>query len=494
MWIVIASQVRGWPTGWASRAALTLALACGLAGATGSRCRAADAQRPPNFVLILCDDLGYADIGPFGAVGIATPNLDRMAAEGRRFTSFVVPQAVCSASRAGLLTGCYPNRVGILGALGPSSSIGLSDEEQTLAQLLKKRGYATGAYGKWHLGHLPPFLPLRHGFDDFFGLPYSNDMGPQHPEAPNRFPPLPLFAGGKVQELNPDQTQLTTRYTEHAVAFLEQNKDRPFFLYLAHSMPHVPLHVSDKFHGKSPRGLYGDVVMELDWSVGQVFAALRRLELDERTLVIFTSDNGPWLCFGEHAGSTGPLREGKGTCFEGGVRVPCIMRWLGKIPLDTTCGELASTIDLLPTLVRLAGGEVPKERVIDGVDIWPLLAGTPGATAPRDVFYYYWDNQLRAVRSGPWKLHFPHRYRSLADAGGTDGKPVRYVQREIGLALFNLDEDVGEAVDVSARYPAVVKRLEALAEKARDDLGDGATRRPGQNVRPAGTVRKAVKS
>src|SRR5262249_55387775 len=265
------------------------------------------------FVIILADDLGYADLGCYGARGYQTPNLDRMAKEGMRFTDFYVAQGVCSASRTALLTGCYPNRVGILGALGPKATHGISSKEKTVAEALKARGYATAIYGKWHLGHHPKFLPTRHGFDDYFGLPYSNDMGPKHPTA--KFPALPLIAGEKTIATNPDQTKLTTWYTERAVKFIARNKAKPFFLYVPHAMPHVPLHVSDKFKGKSKRGLYGDVIMEIDWSVGQILAALKKHGLDEKTLVIFASDNGPWLSYGDHAGSAGPLREGKMTTF-----------------------------------------------------------------------------------------------------------------------------------------------------------------------------------
>ncbi len=317
------------------------------------------ASRPPNVVLIFTDDQGYADLGCFGAKDFQTPNLDRMASEGVRFTDFYVAQAVCSASRTALLTGCYPNRVGILGALGPASRIGINEDEMTIAEALKPKGYATAIYGKWHLGHHPKFLPTRHGFDEYSGLPYSNDMWPKHPTN-HSFPDLPYIEGEETVELNPDQTTLTTRYTERALRFIDQNQDRPFFLYVAHNMPHVPLHVSQKYEGKSKQGLYGDVIEEIDWSVGQILAALKSHGLDERTLVIFISDNGPWLSYGPHAGSAGPLREGKGTTFEGGVRVPCLMRWPGKIPAGTVCHEPAMTIDILPTLARLVGVELPE--------------------------------------------------------------------------------------------------------------------------------------
>lgn len=454
--------------------------------AWGLACPAAAADRPPNIVLMFADDLAYADVGCYGAAGYATPHLDRLAAEGVKFTDFYVAQAVCSASRAALLTGCYPNRVGILGALGPSSRHGIHDRETTLAEVLKARGYATAIFGKWHLGHQRQFLPKQHGFDEYFGLPYSNDMWPRHPTS--KFPDLPLIDGDATIELNPDQAKLTTWYAEHAVKFIETHRERPFFLYVAHAMPHVPLHVSEKFQGRTPRGLFGDVIAEIDWSMGQILDALARLDLERQTLVIFTSDNGPWLSYGNHAGSAGPLREGKGTSFEGGVREPCLMRWPGRIPPGSVCREPAMTIDILPTLARLAGADVPADPPIDGRDIWPLISGQPGATCPHEALYFYWGQALEAVRSGRWKLHFPHEYRTLGGEPGRDGRPGPYVQARIGLALFDLQADIGETRDVAAEHPDVVARLKALADAARDDLGDSLTKRQGQHVREAGRL------
>ncbi len=450
-----------------------------------SPANAADSLKP-NIVLVFADDLGYGDLGCYGSK-IPTPNLDRLGKEGVRFTSFYAAQAVCSASRAALMTGCYPNRVGIQGALGPKSKIGLNTNEVTIAEVLKPRGYATAIYGKWHLGDAPQFLPKQQGFDDYFGLPYSNDMWPHHPTGGTNYPPLPLIEGDRVVQLMPDQTQLTTWYTERAVRFIEQNKDRPFFLYVPHNMPHVPLHVSDKFKGKSGLGLYGDVIMEIDWSVGKILKALQRHGLDERTLVIFISDNGPWLLYGNHAGSAGPLREGKGTAFEGGQREPCLMRWPGKIPAGTVCRELATTMDILPTVASLAGAEAPRDRIIDGKDIWPLMSGQPGAKSPHEAFFYYWGRHLQAVRSGPWKLHFAHNY-TKPDPPGGEGKPGKYSTRNIELALFNLENDIAETTDVAEQHPEVVRRLEALAEKCREDLGDTAVKRQGKNVRPPGRL------
>ena len=457
-------------------------------------CRVAEAAEKalPNIVIVFTDDQGYQDVGCFGSPDIETPNLDQMAREGIKFTSFYVAQAVCSASRTALLTGCYPNRVGITGALGPKNTHGINSDEMILAEVAKRRNYATAIFGKWHLGHHPEFLPTRHGFDEYFGLPYSNDMWPYHPTAGDKFPPLPLIEGEKTIKIcdAEDQTQLTTWYTERAVAFIEKNKNRPFFCYLAHSMPHVPLFVSDKYEGKSPRGLYGDVIGEIDWSVGQVLGTIKRLGLDDNTLVIYTSDNGPWLSYGDHGGCALPLREGKGTSFEGGVREPCIMRWPGRIPAGTVCDEMAATIDVLPTIAGLLDVELPSDRVIDGKDIWPLISAQPGAKTPHDVYYYYYQGaQLQAIRAGKWKLHFPHGYRSLdGNPGGTGGTPVPYVQKQTGLELYDLENDIAETTDVAKKRPDVVKRLEALAEIARADLGDTLTKRTGANVREAGQL------
>ncbi|MGB2863319.1 MAG: sulfatase, partial [Sedimentisphaerales bacterium] len=439
----------------------------------------------PNVVIIFCDDVGYADIGVFGAKGYETPNLDRMAAEGVKFTDFYAAASSCTPSRAALMTGCYPQRVGLPNVIGPNAKIGIGDQEQTIAETLKPLGYATACYGKWHMGHQPKFLPTRHGFDEYFGLPYSNDMWPNHPTNKS-FPDLPLIEGERTIEYNPDQTQLTTWYTERAVKFIEKNKDQPFFLYLPHSMAHVPLFVSDKFKGKSEQGMYGDVMMEIDWSVGQILSTLKRLDIDEKTLVIFCSDNGPWLSYGDHSGLAKPLREGKGTSFDGGHREPTVMRMPDRIPAGSVCNEPASTMDILPTVAKLTGAELPAHR-IDGKDIWSLMSGVPGAKSPHEAFFYYRGFALEAVRSGKWKLHLPHSYRTLAGRqGGTGGQPAKYEQGKIGQALFDLENDIGEQHDVSARHPAIVKRLMALADEMRQDLGDSNKKMTGQNRRPPG--------
>ncbi|HMJ88255.1 MAG TPA: sulfatase [Candidatus Acidoferrum sp.] len=444
------------------------------------------ASRPPNIVLIFCDDMGYGDIGPFGSK-TPTPHLDSLTREGMRFTDFYVGQAVCSASRAALMTGCYPNRVGVQGAYPPRSKMGLNPNEITIAEVLKGRGYATAIYGKWHLGDAPEFLPTRQGFDDYFGLPYSNDMWPHHPTSKTNYPPLPLYENERVVQIMPDQTQLTTWYTERAVKFIECNKSQPFFLYLAHNMPHVPIFVSDKFKGKSGRGLYGDVIMEIDWSVGQVLDSLKRNGLDEKTLVVFTSDNGPWLLYGDHAGDAGPLREGKATSWDGGVRVPAVMRWPGKIPANKTCNELVSTIDLLPTFATLAGTNAPTDRIIDGRNISPLMFGASGAKTPHDAFFVYWGQELQAVRSGNWKLHLPHVYPRPTPPG-SGGQPGKYAQQRTELALFDLGKDIGETRNVADEHPDVVARLQRLFKQCRSDLGDSRTKQKGSGVREAGRV------
>ncbi len=456
---------------------------------------AADAKRPPNVVIILADDLGYGDLGCYGAKHWKTPHLDKLAKEGVRFTDFYVAQPVCSASRAALLTGCYPNRIGIAGALGPTSKVGISDSEVTLAQLCKSKGYATGMVGKWHLGFQPQFLPTRHGFDEWLGLPYSNDMWPHHPEAkPGTYPPLQLFDGEKVINSDvtaADQAKFTRQYTERVVDFIGRNKEKPFFLYVAHTMPHVPLYVGEKFKGTSAGGLYGDVIQEIDWSVGEILAALSKYGLEKDTLVMFTSDNGPWLSYGNHGGNAGSLREGKGTVWEGGVREPFIARWPGVIPAWTVCKEPAMTIDLFPTIAKLIGAELPKNR-IDGKDIGRLLrsdaVGGRGASGP--YFFYYNQNELHAVRFNDWKLILPHTYRTMeGQAPGKDGTPGKYKQVKLDHPeLYNLVADPGETTDVSAKNPDVMERMLGYAEAARADLGDALTKRPGTGRREPGRI------
>ncbi len=446
------------------------------------------------------DDLGYGDISNFGAIDYKTPNIDMMVNKGMLFTNFYSAQAVCSASRAGLLTGTYPNRIGISGALMPYSNHGINKNEVTIAEILKEKGYATGIFGKWHLGHHKKFLPNNHGFDTYLGIPYSNDMWPvdfdgnQISDTSNwrkkSYPQLPLIKdlekAGEIRTLE-DQAMLTTLYTEKSIEFIENNKDKPFFLYLPHSMPHVPIAVSEKFLGKSKQGLYGDLMMELDWSVGEVIKTLKKNNILDNTLIIFTSDNGPWLNFGNHAGSTGGLREGKGTSFEGGQRVPTVMMWPDVIPQGKIANQLSSTIDLLPTITNIVDGTLPQHK-IDGIDIIEILEGKE--SEPRDHFlYYYGNNNLEAVRKGKWKLVLPHSSRSYKGVlPRNDGYPGSYRKIETGLELYNLRRDPGEEYDVIKLYPDVAEELKKLVESARKDMGDNLTGRNGTNLREHGKI------
>tara|TARA_X000001036_G_scaffold252908_1_gene235406 strand:+ start:2436 stop:3857 length:1422 start_codon:yes stop_codon:yes gene_type:complete len=455
----------------------------------------------PNFVLIFMDDLGYGDIMPFGSINYETPHINKLAKEGILFTNFYSVQAVCSASRAALLTGCYSNRIGISGALGPYSTTGLNENEITIAELLKEKGYSTSIFGKWHLGFQEKFLPLNHGFDTFLGLPYSNDMWPVDFDGnqisdtsdwrKKSYPQLPLIEDfKKIDEIKTlkDQSKLTTLYTEKAVEFINKNKNNPFFLYLPHSMPHVPIAISNKFKGKSSQGLYGDLMMEIDWSVGEIIKALKKNNLEENTLVIFTSDNGPWLNFGNHAGSTGGLREGKGTSFEGGTRVPAIMKWPKVISAGSISNKITATIDVLPTIANIVSSDLPKHK-IDGVDISSILEGKRDSN-PRDhLYYYYGKNNLEAIRKDNWKLVFPHETRSYKNVlPKNDGHPGPYSKFTAEYALYNLRRDPGEEYNVIELYPAVVKKLEDLAEIARNDLGDNLNNRKGNTVRESASV------
>jgi len=449
---------------------------------------------PPNIVLIYLDDMGYGDLTITGAIDFKTPNIDNMAAKGMFFTHFYSPQAVCSASRAGLLTGCYPNRIGLSGALSHRSNVGISDDEETIAEVLKNKGYSTGIFGKWHLGFQQKFLPTNHGFDEFFGIPYSNDMWPLHPRGPGAYPDLPLFENEKIVNaaVSPeDQAQFTTQFTDRTIDFIKRNQHQPFFVYLAHPMPHVPLYVSDKFKGKSEQGLYGDVMMEIDWGVGQIMKTLEETSLAENTLVIFTSDNGPWLNYGNHAGNTGGYREGKGTSFEGGQRLPCLMVWDGVIPEGIICNNLASGIDILPTLADIAGTPLPKNK-IDGVSLLPILKGNFDEN-PRQTFYYYYrKNSLEALRHGSWKLVFPHPGRTYEGfQPGNDGMPgpLNGNFPFVG-GLYDLRRDPGERYDVSELHPEIVEMIEKIANEAREDLGDDLKGKLGQNRREPGRIKE----
>ena len=459
----------------------------------GTACSTPSSELPsaPNVIVMFVDDLGYADIGSYGATAYATPHLDRMAEGGVRLTSFYVSQPVCSASRASLLTGSYANRIGIHNALGPGNTHGIHENEVTLGELFKSRGYATAIYGKWHLGHHPQFLPVHHGFDDYYGIPYSNDLGPYHPENPHAWGDLPTIDGDSIIEYNSDQTRFTTDITHRSKAFIEAQAEleQPFFLYVAHPMPHVPLFVSDERAGQSGAGLFGDVIHEIDWSMGEILRTLEETGQASNTLVLFTSDNGPWLSYGNHAGSAGPLREGKGTAFEGGVRVPLLAYWPSVLEAGQTVDAPAMTIDVFPTLAGLIGAELP-EHPIDGRDIWPLLTGERSDAVQTAYFFWYRVNELHAVRSGRWKLHFPHTYRTMmGQLPGQDGLPGKYnTGVKIGLELFDLESDIGESRNVADQHPDVVARLSHLADSMRSVLGDRLTGMAGSEVREPGRI------
>ena len=426
----------------------------------------------PNFIVILCDDSGYSDTGPYGSQVNRTPELDRMAEEGLKFTDFYVTSGVCTPTRSSLMTGCYPLRVGMdenykgFWVLFPGDNKGLNPSEITIAEMLKDQGYATACIGKWHLGDQDPFLPTSQGFDYYYGIPYSNDMGR------GNNPPLPLLRNKTVIEAPVDQSTITKRYTEEAVAFIEQNKENPFFLYLPHTMPHYPLFSSEQFSGKSNNGKFGDAIEEIDWSTGRILAKLRELELDENTLVIFTSDNGA-----TRSGSNAPFSGYKCGIMEGSMRVPFLAWWPGTAPAGEKCEELTTILDFLPTFAKLSGGKVPDDRVIDGKDISSLIQGEEGAKSPHEVFYYYFMSQLQAVRAGDWKLFLPMEERQY---GWT--RKVEKAETE----LFNLKTDPAEMVNVADKYPEIVEKLTAYAELAREDIGD--FQRKGKNTREAGWV------
>ena len=434
--------------------------------------RAAAEVRPPNVVIIFLDDSGWGDFHPFGDPPYPTPNVARLAEEGTRYDNFYVPQAICSASRSALMTGCYPGRTRMFGAHGPRQR-GLSPEYATLAEVLKTRDYATGFFGKWHLGDQPETRPQARGFDATCGLMYSNDMWRFHPERPEFWGqhPLQFWDNGEVIIEDVDEEQqsmLTTWYTEHAVDFIAAHKDEPFFLYVPHSMPHVPIFCSDKFRGKSGTGLYGDVMMELDWSVGEITRALRENGVEDNTLVIFSSDNGPWISYGNHGGTT-PFREAKGTSFDGGTRSACIAKFPGRIPAGATSKRAFCSIDIMPTVAALAGADLPANPV-DGKNVWDLMTGKAGARNPHDYYPFTTGKNFEGILSGDgrWKLHLPHGYRTMdGQEPGADGTPGKYRQTETGLALFDMEQDPYETTNVLTKYPEVAAKLMVFAESHR---------------------------
>lgn len=463
--------------------------------------------KKPNIVIIYMDDMGFGDIETYGMNGVPTPNLNKFASQGIRFTNFEAAQPISTASRAALLTGCYPNRVGMGGVLLWGDRYALNPKEETLAKLLKDNGYYTGAFGKWHLGNQPPYFPTSYGFDEFVGIPYSHDMWPIDYDGYTRItdpkirkshnPTLKIYKGFTPIDsiVNIDGTaKLTTYFTEQAVSFIKRNREKPFFLYLAHPLPHVPLAVSDKFKGKSKRGLFGDVIMEIDWSIGQVMKTLDKYGLAKNTIVIFASDNGPWLTFGNNAGSTNGLREGKQTTYEGGNRVPFMIRWPGHFQAGRVCGELMTNMDILPTIIKATNSKLPKNR-IDGINYLPFLEGKTNIV-PRKVMYYYYinmakprteRNDLEAVRYDNWKLVFPHTYLSVdVDGGiGKDGYPGKPKILSTQMALYDLSHDQGERYNIISLYPEITQKLLKIADEARSDLGDDLTSTPGKNIRPA---------
>ena len=445
----------------------------------------------PNIILIFTDDQGYNDVGVFGADDIETPNLDQMAKDGAKLTNFYAAQAVCSASRAGILTGSYPNRIGVHNAFMPNSKVGLNPSETTLAEMLKDKGYTTAIFGKWHLGDAQEFMPNNQGFDEYYGIPYSNDMWPLHPQQGPIFDfgPLPLYENERVIDTLTDQTNLTTRITERSVDFITRNKDNPFFLYVPHPQPHVPLFVSDKFKGKSNRGLYGDVIMELDWSVGEIIKSVEQNGLTENTIIIFTSDNGPWLAYGNHSGSALPFREGKGTGWEGGQREPFLIKYPEKIEAGITIDAPVMAIDILPSIAEVTEAALPT-NIIDGKSAWSLFTGKTDKSPQEAYFFYYRVNELFGVRYGKWKLYFPHRYRTMnGQEPGKDGLPGNYKMIDLNqIELYNLETDISETKNVATKNPKVVAEIQQLANDMRNRLGDSLLDMEGAENRLPGRI------
>ena len=454
-----------------------------------SSCSLEPISKTPNVIFILTDDMGFSDLGSYGSKMINTPNLDLLASEGALLNSYYSSQAVCSASRASILTGSYPNRIGISGALGPNSKIGINPNEFLMSEMFKQQGYNTAIYGKWHLGDNPKFLPTNHGFDDFYGILYSNDMWPYHPERPDSYPDLMLYDYDKPIEVLTDQSDLTMELTNKSISFIEKNKDDPFFLYLAHPQPHVPLFASSEFKGRSDYGLYTDVIEEIDNSVGLIIKSLKENKLDRNTIVVFTSDNGPWLSYGDHAGSTGIYREGKGTTWEGGQRVPCIVWYPNEIESNTVLSTPFMGIDWLPTFAKLTNSTLSKNK-IDGKNIWENLTGKTFEDPHEALFFYYHKNSLHAVRYGDYKMYFPHRYRTLnGKKGRDDGQPIKYEYVNLlSEELYNLKTDPSETNNIINDFPDLAKKITTLANNKRKELGDDLTNVLGSEIREVGKI------
>tara|TARA_B100001996_G_scaffold213786_1_gene164191 strand:+ start:925 stop:2355 length:1431 start_codon:yes stop_codon:yes gene_type:complete len=443
----------------------------------------------PNVIFILTDDQGYQDLSCYNASNIYTPNIDFLANNGARFTSYYASNPVCSASRASILTGCYAERIGVFNAYMPNSKYGLNPKETTIAELLKKKKYTTGIFGKWHLGDAPEFLPRQHGFDEFYGILYSNDMWPKHPQQGSifNFSDIYLYENeNRIKTIN-DQSYLTQQLTEKTISFIEKNKEKPFFLLLAHPQPHVPLFVSPSFKGKSKRDLYGDVIQEIDDSVGQIINTLKTYNLENNTIIIFTSDNGPWLSYGGHSGSAGDFREGKGTNWEGGHRVPGIVYYPNEIESNTVINAPAMGIDWLPTIADFTNTPLPKNK-IDGLSLVPLLKKQTTKSPHKNFFFYYRVNELHAIRHNNWKLYLPHTYRSLNGRKGTNnGIPIKYDMNEIKFSeLYNLSNDPSEKNNLATTNQDVVLKIEKIADSIRYILGDKLKGIKGKEVRPVG--------
>ncbi len=438
----------------------------------------------PNIVFILADDLGYGDLSSYGSETIETINIDKLAENGVKLTSYYAAQPVCSASRAAILTGVYPNRIGIYNAFGPKSDSGISHNEYTLAEMLKDNGYKTGIFGKWHLGSKKEFFPSKHGFDEFYGILYSNDMWRWHPEYPEGYPQdLLLYRNENALKEIIDQSNLTKDITTESINFIEKNKGNRFFLYIAHPQPHVPLFVSKDFEDLTGNGLYADVITEIDYSVGRVLDKIEESGLTENTIVVFTSDNGPWLSYGNHSGSSGIFREGKGTTWEGGVRVPSIIKFPNGLK-PNEIDEPIMAIDWMPTFANITRSKLSQNK-IDGKDIWPLLSGEVDQSPHEKLYFYYRVNELHSIRMNNWKIQFSRTYRSLnGKAGGKDGIPVKYEMNLIDKnELYNLKDDPQERIDVYGKFPEIAKKMEELAEKARVELGDNLKGRKGKGNR-----------
>lgn len=439
----------------------------------------------PNIIIILTDDQGYGDLSSFGAIDIYTPNIDLLGQEGSKYTRFYVPQSQCTPSRAGILTGCYPNRVGIDWVFLPHHKTGLNPAEETIAEILQPAGYQSAYFGKWHLGHLPEFLPTNQGFNEYYGIPYSNDMWPLNPRKDYTFPALPLIENTTVIDTVDEQLQedMTSLLTKKSVDFIKKNKSNPFFMVVSHPMPHVPLYVSERFKGKSKRGLYGDVMMELDWSTGEIMKTLKEQGLEENTMILFFSDNGPWIAYGNHGGSTGGLKEGKETSFEGGIRSPLLIKYPAHIPAGKTIHTPINGIDLLPTFAHLAKVALPSKK-IDGKNIIHQLTGASKKMAHEAYYFYMNKNQLEAVMTDRWKLVLPHSFNSLnGKVEGVDGALAAYEKIDVPLALYDLKYDEKEIENIAKSHPNIVSILQSKADSIRLVLGDKVVGIVGSEVR-----------